>query len=379
MRLCYFFVLSLFLCSTASAIEVVPSNAKHSALVSELIEKNVQPILSSLNEAEQRALSPVQVKVVGNLIASDIALSLGGEFPRVLISNQFIEGLDAYAEAYVVGLYEEKPNFTEQYFHHYFWNNHPDFSGTELDSPIAFSDMTSPQQALLLQRKQELLESALMDILLHELGHHAESAFYNYKASFYVKQEMEKLADDWAIDVRERYLPQLDPLGRLLSIAFVFERDRWSMLSGDANYPRMINWIADNADPVCEDAVAEHVQRFCIQLEKNLSVYFSSKAEVAYRDRVDSGEEFATFPLAQVLLKKSRYHLACSYFKESHDNGNIKRAAVYVAWCYLNGFLNPSSPDAEILAWATSRDALIYGYTDTSQYIQSLNQFHQIQ
>jgi hypothetical protein len=296
-----------------------------------------------------------------------------------LISNQFIEGLDAYAEAYTVAVHKSSPNFPEHYFHQYFWHTHPEYSGIALDSPMSFSELPPSQQEILLKRKEKLLESALMDIVLHELGHHAENAFYSYRTSYFVKKDMELLADEWALNVRDGFIAELDPIGRLLSIAYVFERDRWSMLSDDVNYPRMITWIADNADPVCEDAVEDHVRTFCEQLQNDLSIYFSGKAEPAYRDRIDQGDEYASFPLAQILLKKSRYHLACSYFKESHDSGNVKRAAVYVAWCYLNGFLKPSPPDAQILALTKSRAALMYGYTDTTRYIESLNQNYRIQ
>lgn len=378
MRPGYLILLWALFSPTVLGLEVIHSDAKHSVLVQELIHK-IEPVLIELESKEQQRLAPVKIKVVPNLMASDIALSLGGKIPRVLISDQFIQGLNAYAEAYVVALHSQSPDFPEQYFHHYFWDNHPDFSGTEVDTPVHFSKTDPRYKRILTERKNELLQSALMDIILHELGHHAKRAFYNYKASFFLKQEMEQLADDWALGIRDSHFPELDPIGRLLSIAFIFERDRWSMLSGDTNYPRMITWIADNADSVCEDAIADHVRNFCSQLEKNIDVYFSARAESAYRDRVDQGDGYATFPLAQILLKKNRYYTACKYFKESQDRGNIKRAAVYVAWCYMNGFLQPSPPDAQILALTNYRDAMVYGYTDTQQYIESLNQNYLIQ
>jgi hypothetical protein len=378
-KLGYILFLAALLSPVASGLEVIDSDAKHSKLVTELVVKKILPILNKLEISDQAALAPVKIKVVTNLIASDIALSIDGELPRVLISNQFIEGLDAYAEAYTVAVHKSSPNFPEHYFHQYFWHTHPEYSGIALDSPMSFSELPPSQQEILLKRKEKLLESALMDIVLHELGHHAENAFYSYRTSYFVKKDMELLADEWALNVRDGFFAELDPIGRLLSIAYVFERDRWSMLSDDVNYPRMITWIADNADPVCEDAVEDHVRTFCEQLQNDLSIYFSGKAEQAYRDRIDQGDEYASFPLAQILLKKSRYHLACSYFKESHDSGNVKRAAVYVAWCYLNGFLKPSPPDAQILALTKSRAALMYGYTDTTRYIESLNQNYRIQ
>jgi len=377
-RFGYWLILATLVSSAAFGLEVVPSQVKYSALVENLVAQKIQPVLKELEEKEQSALAPVQIKVVPNLIASDIALSLDGGFPRVMISNEFIDGLDAYAEAYVVAQSNNAPDMPEHYFHHYFWQKHPDYSGRLLDTPIGFFQTELSRENALLARKNALLESAVMDIILHELGHHAEAAFYNYKASYFVKQEMEKRADDWGVVVREDYFADLDPLGRLLSIAYVFERDRWSMLSNDSNYPRMINWLADNADPVCEDAEAKHVQDFCQQLQDDLSVYLSDQAETAYRARIAEGEVYATFPLAQLLLHKNRYQSACRYFRESHHVAKIHRASVYLSWCYLNDLLDPISGEGEVQALETSRYAIEHGYMDTLEYIEWLNQNYPI-
>lgn len=369
-------LLFLFLSSSAFALDVLPTNAKHTLLVRQLVETKIKPILSELSEAEQLRIKDVKIAVVRDLTKSGIAISLEGAAPRIFVSDQFLQGLNAYAEAYSVGLHLNQPHFTEAYFHHFFWHTHPDFSGLSAIPPSAFAAVETLSLNRLENRTEKLFESALMDILLHELGHHAEKAFYTAYASYFAKQEMENKADRWAERIKSQFFPSLDPLGRLLSIAFIFERDRWSTLSGDIYYPRMLTWVADSADPICENAQSQHVRRFCQRLNTNISVYFSSQAEQAYRLRVDNGEQFAAFPLAQILLRKRSFHDACQYFKASEESGNIKRASVYVAWCYLNRFFEHNPPDAKVLALTKFRDAKKYGYTDAQRYIEHLNQSH---
>ncbi|MCP4596757.1 hypothetical protein [Neptuniibacter sp.] len=363
----------LLFADLVKAVEVVESNAKHSNLIEQLVENRIAPILDQLPLDDQVALDGVRIKVVNDLRTSGMAIALDGIIPRVIISNSFIDGLDAYVESYLVADFSNQLDFPERYFHHYFWYHHPDFDGPSPLAPLQMFKLNSDQKQTLLNKKKRVLESVLLDVVLHELGHHAKDAFYSYRASYFTKQDNERLADRWADQVKAEYFEDVEPLGRLISIAFIFERDRWSTLSDDGNYPRLLSWVIDSARPICEDTEFAHVQSFCTRLGDNINIYFSSKAEQAYRQRRDKGDSFASFPLAQILLSKNNFVDACTYFNESLIEGQVARAAVYVAWCYQQGYLDPTPPDAQVLAFAKYRAALGYGYSDAGQYIQSLN------
>ena len=350
----------MLLVSRTYAIEFKASQAEFSEVVEQIVESRIQPVIQHLPTHEQRILDGVQIQVVERLPYGSMALAIDDERPLILINNQFIRGLSAYVEAYQLALFENQPSLIEQYFSEYFWKYHPSFIGVQPKSPIEWSAASAIKKMQIKQKSVALLEEALIDVLLHELGHHAKDAFYAYRASKYEIDTQEKLADQWANNIRSEWFSSESDLGRLLSIAFIFEQDRWATLMRDDHYRRMLPGVINQLPVLCDNAVIETKRKFCADLYQNITRYFSNQIMLAYEERLEKGEEFASFPIAQIHLAKNNFVDACNYFNESLIYGQVARAAIYVGWCYQKGYLDASPPDAQVLAMSGST----YGFTD---------------
>ncbi|MFW1678554.1 hypothetical protein ACFVYJ_12360 [Pontibacter sp. JAM-7] len=364
---------AVFFLQNAQALTFVPQGVPGEHQVAQMLQEVIQPHVAKLPDIQQSRLSEVEIIVSHKLRLSGLALSLAEDQPQILINAEYFQGLENYIEVYLMGQVLERPHLPEQYMNYYFWHTHPVFEGPLPKSPVAWLDFQPAKPAVFKQQKAQLLADAVLDVLLHELGHHAEDAFYHYRASQYMKQEKEEEADRWAQRFRANYLHTELELGRLLSIGFIFERDRWSRLVGDGYHPRLLEWVVDNAYAQCEDA--EHIDTvaFCRQLDTNVDTYSSTdKAAVAYKTRYDQGEDYASFPLALILLQEEQSAAACRNFQASLKVANVSRASYYLGLCYAEGMLEPSPPDNRVLALLAYQDAVQYGYSDAQDSLQQL-------
>ncbi|WP_415884312.1 hypothetical protein [Neptuniibacter sp. QD34_54] len=352
-------LLTLFI-PPVSALEVRSTSAQFSPLIERIVQAKIVPAFKQLPDKDQRLLAPVEISVVENLRAAGMALAVDDTPPLIIINDRFLKGLSVYIEAYLLSQSMNRPELVEEYFSDYFWRHHPSFVGPLPKSPADWLSASPEQREQIQAEHERLLESVIVDVLLHEMGHHAEHAFYGYLASQYVREDNERLADDWAAKVKAEHFKPDDTLGRLISIGYIFEQDRWAALKRDDYYPRMLSGVAGYLPILCEDATEASKQHFCNQLYDNISNYFSKKVVDTYAQRRDRGDTFASFPMGQIHLAKNNFVDACNYFNESLIYGQVARAAIYVGWCYQNGYLEPSPPDAQVLAMAR----VSYGFSD---------------
>lgn len=361
----------LILTLPAKALEFLPGQGEHSDLVSYLVTEKLKPLIVGLPLSEQRQLADVKIRLT-TMKGHAMALSLAGKQPRILLNRKFISTLDSYAEAYLISRYTGRTHLPEAYLNEFFWSQHPFYEGPDIQSALDWSGIGLTDVARFNKDKRQLMEAALLDILLHEMGHHSRQAFYNFRASTYTKQANETKADNWALDKFAEYFPEAEGVGRLLIIGLIFERDRWSALAEDHSYPRLLPWVEAHLQGICEDAVSNQLRQDCQRLDNAISLYFSPEAEGEYRKRLDSGEHYASYPLGQILLSQNSFVDACTHFKESLTVGQVSRAAVYVGWCYQNGYLQPDAPDSQVLALAQFRQALQSGYGDARDHLRSM-------
>jgi|GEM_PF-4293153 len=363
---------SVFLLQAAQALTFTPQGVQGEQHVAQVLNSKIKPYLASLPPDQQKRLADVKITVSTQLRLSGMALSLAEESPEIMINAEYFQGLENYIEAYLIGRYSNQPHLAEQYMNYYFWHTHPVFDGPAPQTPVAWADFQPEDRSGFLAEHDQLLTSAVLDVLLHEIGHHAKNAFYHYRASQYMKQEKEEQAERWARQFRLTYLGEESELGRLLSIGFIFERDRWSRLANDGYHPRLLEWVVDNAYAQCEDAEQIDTLDFCRELNTNVDNYSSSeKAELAYRKRVEAGEAYASFPLALILQEENAL-AACRHFEASHQVANVSRAAFYIGQCYEEGLLKPTPPDSRVLALLAYQDAVQYGYSDAQESIEQL-------
>ncbi len=364
---------TVFFLQTAQALTFTPQGVAGEQHVAHVLNDQIKPNLIHLPPDEQKRLEHVEITVSTQLRLSGMALSLAEDKPEIMINAEYFQGLENYVEAYLIGRYTQQPHLPEQYMNYYFWHTHPVFDGPVPKAPMTWAGFQPVDRIGFLEARDQLLANAVLDLLLHEIGHHAKDAFYHYRASQYMKQEKEEQADRWARQFRANYLPDESELGRLLSIGFIFERDRWSRLADDGYHPRLLEWVVDNAYAQCEDAEQIDTLAFCSELNANVDNYSSTeKAENAYRARVEAGEAYASFPLALILLQEQNIRAACRHFESSLRVANVSRAAFYMGQCYEEGMLKPTPPDSRVLALLAYQDAVQYGYSDAQESIEQL-------
>lgn len=349
--------------SLAKAIEVTGTTEQYLPLVQRLVSEKIQPVVDSLPEKQQFILNQVQVNIVDNMHPSAMAFALESTPPKILLNVRFLQGLSAYSEAYQLALHLKQPQFVEQYLQYYFSQTIAEHHAISVLRPYRWANLKAPGKQVL-QQHQAVLEGVLLDVLLHEFGHHAEKAFYSRRANQHIVDQNERLADQWSAKIKAQYFTEINPLGRLISIAYIFEKERWSMLAQDHSVARMLPWVAGDLPEVCKGHDSEMAIQFCDRLEKDIQRYMSADIQQAYADRISQGEEYARFPLAQILMAKNNFVDACNYFNESLIYGQVARAAIYVGWCYQKGYLEPLPPDAQVLAMASRRGGTGYGYSD---------------
>lgn len=374
------FVLSLsvvvtllaFYAPSSSAIEVRSTSAQYSPIVQQIVVQDLLPAVEHLKGRQQRRIDSIVITVVEHSRSFGMAIAIEDNPPQILVNNHFLRGLDRYIEAYLIAEALGQPYRVEEYFSDYFWRYHPDFIG---EKPLSPSE-TFPVEGLDLVgiqfKKESFLKSVITDVLLHEIGHHAKQAFYSFRASPSVREIHEELADDWARDIARTMPGSEGSLGRLISIGYIFEQERWAVLAKDHYYPRMLHSVVRQIPFLCRGELIYEKERFCDQLEGNIQEYFSRGIEEAYLGRIENGEHFASFPMAQIQMAKSNFVDACNYFNESLIYGQVSRAAIYVGWCYQKGYLEHSPPDAQVLALLNSRGGNGYGFNDRREIAYSL-------
>lgn len=371
------FVLSLavvvasfaFTIVSANALEVRGTGAQYTQLVSQIVAEEITPVIKQLPAGQQERLKNIQINVVSDLGTNAMALAIDDTPPKILVNDHFIQGLSNYVEAYLVADLLKRPEYIEEHFSHYFWALHPRTNGVALVSP--FQQYPELANNLLVERKQQLLGGAVLDVLLHELGHHAEGAFYHFRASMYVRRQHENSAEAWSDKVKAEYFPD-SGLGQLISIGFIFEQTRWAKLARDTYYPRMLSAVTEFIPNNCEKSDSSEVLMFCDQLSEKIEQLYSGQMISGYELRHEQGDHFASFPLGQVEWAKSNFVDACYYFNESLVYGQVARAAIFVGWCYQKGYLEPSPPDAEVLALLNQNHGGSYGFSPRQQELTFL-------
>ena len=221
-----------------------------------------------------------------------------------------------------------------------------------------------------------LVAGALTDVLLHELGHHATDAFYGPHAANSTKHAMERRADEWATSAGMGYMGDPNVIGRMIAVGYVFELNRWTRFSGLDSYPPHADRVAGVLAEQCGAAENPEVQRACEMLGKEIGNYLRGiPTEQEYRNRVAQGEGFASFPLALILVRQSRYQEACKHFRRAFDKARVGRALVYVGWCYEKGHLAASSVEvARTLARFSYWNAAKQGFVDAKKYLENLGE-----
>lgn len=368
-----FFLIALLCPTDLVAQSVVETGAVYERDVKDLVENVIRPIVASRPRGERQRLEHVQIRVLPRAADTTTAVAINGDPGGIAISDGFIHGLHSYAEAFLVEKVRGIPHFREWYFNYYLWRRPPIYEGQPPKSP---GDWSKSNLDPYVQLFKQLVSGALIDVLLHELGHHATDAFYGLHASKSTKRNAEQRADEWATSAGIGYIGDPNVIGRMISIGYIFELSRWTRFSGSDSHPPHADRVTGVLAEQCNAAEISEVQRACDLLANEIANYLRNGAtEQEYRNRVAQGEGFAHFPLAFILMKQSRHQEACNHFRRAFDKARVGRALVYIGWCYEKGHLTASSVEvARTLARISYRNAARQGFVDAKRYLENLGE-----
>ncbi len=323
----------------ADSIEVKGPSGQYESLVSKVLDENIQPVISSLSKQQQQQLNQVIVELSDAMPLHAMAFSFPGEQPIVRINDRFLFGIEAFVESYLLSNLETAAQTSSEnstYFDTFF---SAEINGIKNLLPSSdselFQTLDKAQLATFKSRKQEILEGVVLDMVSHELGHHATSSFYHSGASAFLVRQNEVRADRWALQQHQREQREAMRMGRLMVMGFLLQRQRWMSANASEHYPEMLGVIAHQIQSTCTQA-DDHLQPLCKQL--TVSLYDILLAA-----------EFIVSPFSEQLAKKN-FVDACNYFNESFVLGQVARAAIYVGWCYQKGYLESAKPEANVFA-----------------------------
>jgi len=367
--------LSILMCAApSSAQDLRDTDAVYQDIVRDMLTGIVRPLVSSRPYAERNLLRDVEFIITPNLRDTGTAGAVGGVNPQIIISDGFINGLYLYSEAFLVETAINRPHFREWYFNYYLWRASPVYEGDSPKSPRAWAQYEPADVDTFQQQQSVFVSGALTDVILHELGHHAEGAFYNADASDASKQDAERKADAWATQAGVDYIGDPNMLGRMMSVGYVFETDRWRSFSGAGSHPAHVERVTASMNHQCTNAANPQLINACRLLKSEIDSHLTQDGSAQeYRDRIGNGEGFAHYRLAEILIKQSRNRDACQNFDQSFRKAKVSRALVHIGWCYEHGYLRPPRPgEGDLMADIYYELAAEKGFTDAQRYLDHL-------
>lgn len=378
----------LFGSSNGFAQSVVGPDRPVTYLVRELVQNLIIPTVTLRPTNEKNKLRATEIRIVP-----------GGPFPGpqagiengtrlIVLPELFVLFLQEHVEASIYAAVSDQPNFAEWWLDYTLWrspvfgnaSDGPFYRGAAPKRPMLFGGATIDQADEFVSRYETLIigsfNAALIDILLHELGHHAIDQWYvpgDTPAS--QARSIENSADIWATeayeDLADAYpgaglIDNRNVAGRLFAIEYVFGLARWrasAQVTSGASHPEHVNRVSSVSSASDCDAnsnlaffcefVGERLQRMSTQAE----------LETDYRRRAGQGESFASYRLGMILLGRGDRIGGCELMEKA---GN-RRAQHYVGWCFEFGYIGTDLPtdaakEIAVLAYQVAAEA---GWADS--------------
>ena len=336
-------------------------------VVREIVRDIVAPAVS-LRPSEER----------GVLTQTEIRILPGGPFPGpragivngkrlIVIPEIFILQLRAHVEASIYASVNEQPYFPEWWLDYALWrspvfgivSDGPFYRGDGPQMPLLFAGATIDQANMFISQFERqingMFSAAIVDIILHELGHHAIDRWYipgETPASQALK--IEEAADRWATnafeDLTEAYpgagfLDKRNVMGRLFAIEYIFGLSRWrsgAWVGSGFTHPEYVTRVSSAMTaPDCGllDAVFSGV---CELIGDRLSaMQAQGSSEADYRRRMGDGESFATYRLGMILLARGDRRGGCELMLMARE----QRAAHYAGWCFEFSYAGADLPE----------------------------------
>lgn len=365
-RLPFLFIIMFFLNTNAFGQTVEgPSGIVHDS-VSGLIIDVIRPAISHLPEAQRLRIQNTK-----------ILIKKGGPFPGplagiddqsqriILLPEVFIVMLMQMAEAEYYAMWSKLQYFPQWWVSYALWRTQvfgdvssgPFYDGPPPKEPLSFAGLNKDEIQSFWQKTHHrqgasgLINAALINVLLHEFGHHALDLFYNSQSSTSEHAHaVEVAADEWAMEVFENLsnrFPQIkiqdrqNILGRIVSVSLIREMERWKKVSNlpiNLTHPPYSNRVYTTLDKVnCGNNSTSLRKLLCDFAEQRARALRSETASItAYEQRASGGEGFASFQLGMINLEKGQFSDACNNFFDALGKTD-RRVTQYAGWCLEKG------------------------------------------
>jgi len=214
--------------------------------------------------------------------------------------------------------------------------------------------------------------ATLLDILFHELGHHALDNLYApagepTPAQFRTMRRAERNADLFATEqfrVLSSILPGFTPIdennviGRIFALHALRTIQMWSSRADfrqGHSHPnddqRVLHAVTD-LDCRARPEVCQLISRY-------RALWDSEQGSIeAYRRRAASGETFAQYVLGTIEQRNGDYAEGCRLYRQAMSGPNYDRLLLHIAWCHENGYYSGGTPDDASIAVARTFYAL---------------------
>jgi len=360
---------ALILWATQSFAQSVSGpNTPVTATVRDLVQNVIKPAVLQRPQAERDIIKDIQIRIVP-----------GGPFPGpragidngqrlVILPELFILQLLSHTEARIYALVSDQPYFAEWWLDYALWrspvfgniSDGPFFRGTAPKFPLYFAGSTTTQ-ALSFQNTYQaaingMFNTALVDILLHELGHHALNRWYtpNVTPASQAKA-IEQAADDWATTTYARFanaypsanIKDTNNLsGRVFAIEYIFGLARWranAQVGSGPTHPAHVSRIAKSLALSDCTALETALPGFCDMAKDRMQALSSQTAiEANYQDRLNADESFAAYRLGLIEFSRGDHESGCELMLQAYGT----RASHYLGWCYAFSHIGSYLPDA---------------------------------
>ncbi len=341
--------------------------------INNILDNVIIPMLYDLPTDQKHRLDNVDVELYRAFSGIDFtAVAIYDGKRKVKISDTFVLGLSYYVESFLVEKYTSINHFREWYFNYYAWRVSPVFDGPSPKNAMEWARYTPEDANTFEAFYKKLFSAALMDVILHELGHHATNSLYTSRTSNSTKRKLEANADKWATDIGLRNYNDSNVLGRLIALGYIFEIERFLKLSDiDSSHPLPTERLQQPLDLLCnDDSSSKEIQSACNLLKQESESFSKSEYSMeAYRVRVQRGEGYANYALGEILLRQGAYNQACEKFQTAYQKSMVMRAAIHIGWCYQYGHIKPTSGDPKKLA------LIYYGFAADAGFIDAQKRY----
>lgn len=354
------------------AVKLIKTGSHYEDFVGKLINNFVNPMLSSDFSSKKTTdnISVIIAKDGGTISSLNVAYA-DPNSQRIVISDGFINGLEQYISAYLIGEKKGNSYLTEDYMNYMYWRQRPLNDGDLHMTPEKWSNYTPANLSSFKRNQGGLFATALVDILLHEVGHHVTNGFYDRFSSKNKIRKIERKADEWAEKTLSEEFKGATTIGRFFAVGYIFELDRIYMFSKNKTHPPHFQRVASTTDGLCSE-LDDDKKSLCEKLKQDIKQKFNAPlTENSYKERIEEGEAYAHFPLANILLSKGKRKEACEHYLKAWKNAKVERASIHVGSCYDNIYLkNRANTGALIKAKEFYNIAADLGFVDAKVYIK---------